>query len=216
MSENLTLEAIEGWMHHFSTEIINNEPWLTELDSAIGDGDHGVNMVRGAQSISSLLAKGSPDTIRESFNVVGMTLISRVGGASGTLYGTLFLEMSTSSPSGTQIQASEFQVAFRAGVNAVVSRGQAVIGDKTMIDTLEPASLVLTESIANGVGLNDSIAAAVSAANAGTQSTFPLVARKGRASYLGERSVDHIDPGAASAHILLHALHASIRAGSVL
>lgn len=215
MSENLTLEAIEMWMHLFSTEIINHEAWLTELDSAIGDADHGVNMVRGAHAISSLIANGSPDTVREMFNVVGMTLISRVGGASGSLYGTLFLEMSTNSPSKTQIQASEFQAALRAGVDAVVSRGNAVIGDKTMIDTLEPASVVLTDSLANGMGLNDSIVAATSAATAGTQSTYPLVARKGRASYLGERSAGHIDPGAASSHILIQALHASIRSGSV-
>ncbi|MGP9529148.1 dihydroxyacetone kinase subunit DhaL [Glutamicibacter sp. AOP5-A2-18] len=215
MSKSLTIEAIELWMHHFATEIIGQEVWLTELDSAIGDADHGINMVRGAHSITSLLGEGSTGSIRELFKAVGMALISRVGGASGSLYGSLFLEMSTNSPQGTQIQATEFQAALRAGVNAVVARGHAQIGDKTMIDVLEPASVALTESITNGVELHEAIAAATTAASAGTQSTKPLVARKGRASYLGERSAGHIDPGAASSGILIHSLHTSISAGSV-
>jgi dihydroxyacetone kinase-like protein len=142
-----------------------------------------------------------------------MTLVSTVGGASGSLYGTFFLEMGRNSPSSVQLDASELEKALRAGVNGVIARGHAAVGDKTMIDALEPAVTVLSRSLADGRQLHGSIAAAAAAATTGRDSTEPLVARKGRASYLGERSAGHIDPGAASATILVAALAASVGEG---
>ena len=213
MPETLTIDAIQQWLNRFASEITTQADWLTELDSAIGDADHGTNMVRGTAAVVAKLDDGSTSTVQELLKAVGMTLVSTVGGASGSLYGTFFLEMGRNSPSSVQLDASELENALRAGVNGVIARGHAAVGDKTMIDALEPAVTVLSQSLADGRQLHGSIAAAAAAATTGRDSTEPLVARKGRASYLGERSAGHIDPGAASATILVAALAASVGKG---
>lgn len=213
MPETLTIDAIQQWLNRFASEITTQADWLTELDSAIGDADHGTNMVRGTAAVVAKLDDGSTSTVQELLKAVGMTLVSTVGGASGSLYGTFFLEMGRNSPSSVQLDASELENALRAGVNGVIARGHAEVGDKTMIDALEPAVTVLSRSLADGRQLNGSIAAAAAAATTGRDSTEPLVARKGRASYLGDRSAGHIDPGAASATILVAALAASVGEG---
>jgi dihydroxyacetone kinase-like protein len=213
MPETLTIDAIQQWLNRFASEITTQADWLTELDSAIGDADHGTNMVRGAAAVVAKLDDGSTSTVQELLKAVGMTLVSTVGGASGSLYGTFFLEMGRNSPSSVQLDASELENALRAGVNGVIARGHAAVGDKTMIDALEPAVTVLSRSLADGRQLHGSIAAAAAAATTGRDSTEPLVARKGRASYLGDRSAGHIDPGAASATILVAALAASVGEG---
>jgi phosphoenolpyruvate---glycerone phosphotransferase subunit DhaL len=213
MPETLTIDAIQQWLNRFASEITTQADWLTELDSAIGDADHGTNMVRGTAAVVAKLDDGSTSTVQELLKAVGMTLVSTVGGASGSLYGTFFLEMGRNSPSSVQLDASELEKALRAGVNGVIARGHAAVGDKTMIDALEPAVTVLSRSLADGRQLHGSIAAAAAAATTGRDSTEPLVARKGRASYLGERSAGHIDPGAASASILVAALAASVGEG---
>lgn len=213
MPETLTIDAIQQWLNRFASEITTQADWLTELDSAIGDADHGTNMVRGTAAVVAKLDDGSTSTVQELLKAVGMTLVSTVGGASGSLYGTFFLEMGRNSPSSVQLDAPELEKALRAGVNGVIARGHAAVGDKTMIDALEPAVTVLSRSLADGRQLHGSIAAAAAAATTGRDSTEPLVARKGRASYLGERSAGHIDPGAASATILVAALAASVGEG---
>jgi dihydroxyacetone kinase-like protein len=214
MPETLTIDAIQQWLNRFASEITTQADWLTELDSAIGDADHGTNMVRGTAAVVAKLDDGSTSTVQELLKAVGMTLVSTVGGASGSLYGTFFLEMGRNSPSSAQLDASELENALRAGVNGVIARGHAAVGDKTMIDALEPAVTVLSQSLADGRQLHGSIAAAAAAATTGRDSTEPLVARKGRASYLGDRSAGYIDPGAASATILVAALAASVGEGN--
>jgi dihydroxyacetone kinase-like protein len=214
MPETLTIDAIQQWLNRFASEITTQADWLTELDSAIGDADHGTNMVRGTAAVVAKLDDRSTNTVQELLKAVGMTLVSTVGGASGSLYGTFFLEMGRNSPSSAQLDASELENALRAGVNGVIARGHAAVGDKTMIDALEPAVTVLSQSLADGRQLHGSIAAAAAAATTGRDSTEPLVARKGRASYLGDRSAGHIDPGAASATILVAALAASVGEGN--
>jgi dihydroxyacetone kinase-like protein len=210
VSETLTMDAIQQWLHRFGSEITTQADWLTELDSAIGDADHGTNMVRGTGAVVAKLDGGATGTVQELLKGVGMTLVSTVGGASGSLYGTFFLEMGRNSPSGVQLNAAELENAVRAGVDGVIARGHAAVGDKTMIDALEPAITALSQALADGLRLHDSIAAAATAASTGRDSTEPLVARKGRASYLGDRSAGHIDPGAASAAILVAALAVSV------
>src|SRR4249920_1700881 len=133
----------------------------------------------------------------------GMTLVSTVGGASGPLYGTLFLRMGTSAGDRAELDAPAFAAALRAGLEGVVARGKAVLGDKTMVDALTPAVDALDAALADGAGLSDALRAAATAADQGSDATIPLVARKGRASYLGERSAGHRDPGATSSHLLL-------------
>ncbi|WP_104063801.1 dihydroxyacetone kinase subunit DhaL [Arthrobacter sp. 4R501] len=214
MPETLTIDAIQQWLNRFASEITTQADWLTELDSAIGDADHGTNMVRGTAAVVAKLDDRSTSTVQELLKAVGMTLVSTVGGASGSLYGTFFLEMGRNSPSSAQLDASELENALRAGVNGIIARGHAAVGDKTMIDALEPAVTVLSRSLADGRQLHGSITAAAAAATTGRDSTEPLVARKGRASYLGERSAGHIDPGAASSAILVAALAATVGEGT--
>jgi dihydroxyacetone kinase-like protein len=214
MSEALTIGGLQQWLHRFASEITTQADWLTELDSAIGDADHGTNMVRGTAAVVAKLDGGATGTVQELLKAVGMTLVSTVGGASGSLYGTFFLEMGRNSPSSVELDASELENALRAGVNGVIARGHAAVGDKTMIDALEPAVAALSRSLAEGRRLHDSITAAAAAASTGRNSTEPLVARKGRASYLGERSAGHVDPGAASAAILVAALAVTVGEGT--
>ncbi|MEZ5189403.1 MAG: dihydroxyacetone kinase subunit DhaL, partial [Microbacterium sp.] len=145
-------------------------------------------------------------TVQALLKSVGMTLISKVGGASGSLYGTLFLDMGKAAPASTSISGADFAAVVAAGVAGVVGRGHAVVGDKTMIDALEPAVAALTDAAASGASAAEAAQAAADAVTIGRDSTVPLVARKGRASYLGERSAGHLDPGAASSAILVQAL----------
>lgn len=206
MTDVLTTAAMTDWLNRAAADLSANADWLTELDSAIGDADHGTNMARGSAAVVARLSEKPATTVQELLKGVGMTLVSKVGGASGSLYGTLFLEMGRQSPAEGQIDAEQLASALRAGVDAVVSRGHAEVGDKTMIDALTPALAALSESLAADKSIVDALAAASEAAAAGRDSTKPLVARKGRASYLGERSAGHLDPGAASAAILVAAL----------
>jgi phosphoenolpyruvate---glycerone phosphotransferase subunit DhaL len=190
MADVITVAQLEAWLRAASAALHEKAAWLTELDSAIGDADHGTNMARGFTAVVTKLDAGVPDTAPALLKSVGMTLISTVGGASGSLYGTLFLEAAKALPADSEVTAAQFAEALAAGVAGIVSRGHAEIGDKTMIDALTPAVA----------------ASAARAGEAGRDSTEPLVARKGRASYLGERSAGHLDPGASSSVILLETL----------
>lgn len=198
--------ALGDWIARFRDVITEKREWLTELDSAIGDADHGANMTRGMDAVVAKLDAGVPATVDELLKTVGMTLVSSVGGASGPLYGTLFLRMGMAAGPVTELDAAGLAASLRAGLDGIVARGKAEAGDKTMFDAMAPAVDALDAAITGGADLAAATAAAAVAAAAGRDATEPLVARKGRASYLGERSAGHIDPGAASTTLLFEAL----------
>ena len=202
----LTVDDLIAWLERFDEQIVEQSGRLTELDSAIGDADHGTNMARGTAAVRLRLAEARPDDAGAVLKSCGMTLVSTVGGTSGSLYGTLFLEMAKRVGSASELDAAVFADAFGAGVAGVVARGRAEPGDKTMIDALQPSAEVLSTAASDGVPLAESLRLAAAAAAVGRDATLPLVARKGRASYLGDRSADHLDPGATSAAILVQAL----------
>jgi dihydroxyacetone kinase-like protein len=192
---------LRRWIEVFAAAVAEHQEELTRLDSAIGDADHGSNLARGTKAVVAALDAESPATPDAVLKRVGMTLVSTVGGASGPLYGTFFLRMATAAGS-EPLDPAGFGAALRAGVEGVVARGKAERGDKTMIDALAPA---VDAYDAAGDDLGVALRAAVDAAVTGRDATTPLQARKGRASYLGERSIGHQDPGATSATLLLAA-----------
>ena len=195
--------ALQSWLGSFAEEVAANRDLLTRLDSAIGDADHGANLDRGMRAVVAALGKEPPATPAALFKTTGMTLVSTVGGASGPLYGTFFLRMAGSVGEAGSVDAHGFAAALRAGVDGVVARGRAQAGDKTMYDALAPACDALDAAVADGASLAAGLAAAREAADAGRDATIPMLARKGRASYLGERSVGHQDPGATSSALLV-------------
>jgi len=210
MTDSITTATLQDWIARFGAAVTEKRDWLTELDSAIGDADHGANMTRGMSAVAEKLSGGTPATADELLKSVGMTLVSSVGGASGPLYGTFFLRTGMTAGAVTELDAVGLAAALRAGFEGVVARGKAEAGDKTMFDAMSPAVDALDAAIAGGGDLVEaSKAAAVAAAN-GRDATLPLVARKGRASYLGERSAGHLDPGAASTALLFETLAAAI------
>ena len=205
MAESISLAQLAAWVRAFAGLIEQNAQYLTELDSAIGDADHGTNMKRGMKAVVESLDSATPETADALFKQVGMKLVSAVGGASGPLYGTLFLRMGVSLGAVADTSPQDFAAALRAGLDGVVARGKAQLEDKTRVDALTPAVDALEQALAGGSPLQEGLAATVSAAEKGRDSVTPLVARKGRASYLGERSAGHQDPGATSTTLLLQA-----------
>lgn len=197
------LSFLTGWMREFARVIGENAQFLTDLDAAIGDADHGINMDRGMTAVIGGLDETAPSDMSALCKQVGMTLVKSVGGASGPLYGTFFLRMAGALSAVEGVDAAEFAKALRAGVEGVVQRGRAEAGDKTMFDALAPALDALDAALASGSGLAAGLADATVAAEKGRDATESMVARKGRASYLGQRSVGHIDPGATSAAMLI-------------
>ena len=189
----------------FANLIEDNKDYLTELDSAIGDADHGINMERGFQAVLLKLPAVADQDIGAICKAVGMTLVSTVGGASGPLYGTFFIQLGAATNGKRELTLQDWAAALEAGVEGVRRRGKAALGDKTMLDSLIPAAAALKKSAAGGAELADALRQSEEAARQGMTGTIPLVARKGRASYLGERSAGHQDPGATSAHLLLQA-----------
>jgi phosphoenolpyruvate---glycerone phosphotransferase subunit DhaL len=202
----ITTNQLTGWLRRFHDLVIKNQEELTELDSAIGDADHGINMARGMSAVMQKLDGMHPADIDELLKTVAMTLLASVGGASGPLYGTFFLRFGRAAGSASELDLAAFAAGLRAGLAGVVERGKADPGDKTMVDALTPALDAMDAVIENGGDLVSAVAAARDAAAAGRDATVPLVARKGRASYLGERSAGHMDPGAASTSLLFAAL----------
>jgi dihydroxyacetone kinase-like protein len=194
-----------AWIQAFAAAIAENRGYLTQLDSDIGDGDHGTNMDRGFQAVRAKVPELADKDIGSILKTVGMTLVSTVGGASGPLYGTFFLQAGTATSGKLELSLADWVGALQAGVDGVIMRGKASLGDKTMVDALVPALQTLKESAANGSGIAESLRASADACERGMLDTIPLVARKGRASYLGERSAGHQDPGATSSHLLLRA-----------
>ena len=210
MSETVDLPALSAWIGAFAADITEHREELTELDSAIGDADHGSNLDRGMTAVLAALAQQPPDSAGALFKRVGMTLVSTVGGASGPLYGTLFLRMAAAAGEVSSLDGEALATALRAGLDGVVHRGKASLGDKTMLDALAPAVDALDAALAQQAPLADALSAALTAAEAGRDATIPMIAHKGRASYLGERSVGHQDPGATSVTLLLAAASATL------
>jgi phosphoenolpyruvate---glycerone phosphotransferase subunit DhaL len=204
----VTLDQLTGWLRRFHELVIKNQVELTELDSAIGDADHGINMARGMNAVIDKLDGGQPARVNDLFKTVAMTLVMSVGGASGPLYGTFFLRFAGATGPAIELDAEALHTALRAGLTGVVERGKAKPGDKTMVDALSPALDAMEAVIKKGGDLVAAVTAARDAAAAGRDATVPMVARKGRASYLGERSAGHMDPGAASMSMLFDALAA--------
>lgn len=192
----------------FAQVIADNRVYLVELDSPIGDADHGENMHRGMQAVLSKLddSDGSPQTPSDVLKLVATTLISTVGGAAGPLYGTAFLRAATATAGKTTLTPAELVAALAAARDGVVARGKAELGDKTMIDAWTPAVTAAEQALAGNASVVDVLNAAANAAEQGMKDTVPMVARKGRASYLGERSAGHQDPGATSSALLLRTL----------
>jgi dihydroxyacetone kinase-like protein len=198
-------EDVLGWVNTFASTVAENREYLTKLDSAIGDGDHGINMHRGMQAALAKI-EGHPDgDVGSLLKTVGMTLVSTVGGAGGPLYGTFFLQMGTATAGKSELSATDWQSALQAGLAGVQMRGKAEPGDKTMVDALVPANDALLAAIADGASFGEALRRSAEAAEEGMKATTPLVARKGRASYLGERSAGHQDPGATSTYLLIKA-----------
>jgi phosphoenolpyruvate---glycerone phosphotransferase subunit DhaL len=181
-----------------------NRNYLTALDAAIGDADHGANMSRGFEAVVEKLAEERVYNPGAVFRLTGMTLLSTVGGASGPLYGTFFVRMAQACEGKADLGLGDWADALDAGVEGIIFRGRAEPGDKTMLDALLPARDALREAADAGGELAAGLASA-SSAEEGMRATTPLVAKKGRASYLGERSAGHQDPGATSAYLLLRA-----------
>jgi phosphoenolpyruvate---glycerone phosphotransferase subunit DhaL len=207
------LDLLTRWVCEFARVIGENAGYLTDLDAAIGDADHGINMERGMTAVVAALDESAPADMTALCKQVGMTLVKSVGGASGPLYGTFFLRMAAALGSGGSVDAAGFAKALRAGVEGVVQRGRAEAGDKTMFDALAPALDALDAVLASGSGLDAALTEATVAAESGRDATESMVARKGRASYLGQRSVGHIDPGATSAAMLIAAAATAVAAG---
>jgi len=205
MSDIVTTAVFEQWVRGFAHLIAANREHLTELDAAIGDADHGSNMDRGMKAAVAALDESRPATPGALFSKVGMTLVSTVGGASGPLFGTLFIRMAGSLGDAETPSATDVAAALRAGLGGVVDRGKAAPGDKTMYDALAPAVDALDAALGDGEPLSTALKHAREAAAAGRDATIPMLARKGRASYLGERSVGHQDPGATTVALLLEA-----------
>jgi dihydroxyacetone kinase-like protein len=193
-----TVDELKNWLQEYARLIAENRTLLSELDAAIGDGDHGTNMDRGMQAVIGDLAG---DSVGDVAKHAGMTLVSKVGGASGPLYGTFFLRFAAAAGAAGAIDAGQFGAAMRAGLDGIVARGKAEPEDKTMFDALAPAVQILETSAAGDFA--DALRAAAEAADKGRDATIPMLARKGRASYLGERSIGHQDPGATSAALLI-------------
>jgi dihydroxyacetone kinase-like protein len=199
-------DQIVRWLEATVTVLNENREYLTQLDSAIGDADHGINMDRGFKKVAEKLPTVADKDIGNILKTVGMTLISSVGGASGPLYGTFYMRSGMAADAKEQLSLDDLIALLQAGVDGIIQRGRAQPGDKTMVDTWLPAMAALKEAAAAGKSSGEALAAAVAAAEQGMKDTIPLQAKKGRASYLGERSIGHQDPGATSSYLILNTL----------
>jgi dihydroxyacetone kinase-like protein len=191
------------WLRAYAGVIAENNQYLTQLDAAIGDADHGANMNRGFKAVLEKLPGVADKDIGTIFKTVGMTLISTVGGAGGPLYGTFFLQLGTVTAGKQEIDLATWAAALESALQGVKARGKAEPGDKTMVDALTPAVQAIKEAASSDQPLGDALRRSAQAAEEGMKATTPLVARKGRASYLGERSAEHQDPGATSSFMML-------------
>ena len=197
-------DALE-WIKACTKVLAENRDYLIQLDAAIGDADHGANMDRGFQAVKNKMPELSDKDIGTIFKTVGMTLLSTVGGAGGPLYGTFFIQAGTKTAGKMELTLEDWYIALDAALSGVIMRGKAELGDKTMVDALTPAVNALKLAVSNQEPIGKALMLSAEAAKKGMEETTPMVARKGRASYLGERSAGHQDPGATSTYLILKA-----------
>ena len=207
---NLTKSDILRWLNIYNELLQENKRYLSDLDSPIGDADHGINMARGFGKVAEKLPSISEADIGSIFKTAAMTLLSSVGGASGPLYGTFFLRAGQTVGAKEELSTEELSQMVASGVEGIKHRGHANVGDKTMIDAWMPAVAALEKEAGNGGSMQQAISAAMDASEQGMKDTIPLKAKKGRASYLGDRSIGHQDPGATSTFLMLKALQTAI------
>jgi dihydroxyacetone kinase-like protein len=204
MGQEISLAQFRRWFQDYADRIKSQEEYLTELDAAIGDADHGANMRRGTQKICERMAEPDFhfDDVSSFLRAVAMTLISSVGGAAGPLYGAFFMRASQVEQSDDTVNLNELATMFRAGLEGIQQRGKAKVGDKTLVDALQPAVEALEVAAKQGLSLRAALEAAHLASIEGMQSTIEMQANRGRASYLGPRAIGHQDPGATSLSLL--------------
>jgi dihydroxyacetone kinase-like protein len=205
MASSISYGEMVAWIHRFADVIAGQREYLTRLDTAVGDADHGTNMDRGMRAAVERVDAVEGDDISAALKGVGMALVSKVGGAAGPLYGTMFLQMANAAGDGSEVDLAGWTRMLEAGLKGVQMRGKAEPGDKTMVDALAPAVEALEHAQQDGAELPDALERSAQAAREGMEKTVPMVARKGRASYLGDRSAGHQDPGATSSYLLLQA-----------
>ena len=202
----VNVAQILAWIRALQEEYAQNKQHLTDLDAAIGDGDHGINMDRGFTKVKEELEKASPPDMSGALKTCAMTLVKTVGGAAGPLYGTFFLRASAACAGKKELNASAIAAMVQAGLDGVVSRGRAQPGDKTMVDALTPAAGQMKKTADSGASIREMLEQGAKAAEQGMKDTIPMQAKKGRASYLGERSIGHVDPGAVSSFFLIRTM----------
>jgi phosphoenolpyruvate---glycerone phosphotransferase subunit DhaL len=207
---NMNTEQILRWLQRFATKIEQNKEYLTELDAAIGDADHGINMERGFKKLLIQLPTIANKDIGSILKSVSMTLIASIGGASGPLYGTFFLRASSAVADKEELDEQDMVDMLRAGLNGVIERGKTQLGDKTMLDVLFPAVTAFEKAVDEKKVMRDAMGQALAAAEQAMKDTALMQAKKGRASYLGDRSIGHQDPGATSCYLMLKCLYESL------
>jgi dihydroxyacetone kinase-like protein len=207
----VTKAHIAAWLTQSADVLEANKEFLTQLDAAIGDADHGSNMARGFGAVADALPTMADQDIGAMLKRAGMVLMSKVGGASGMLYSNFFLKAAAGAAGKDELSGAELAVLLQTGLDGIIQRGRAEAGDKTMVDAWIPAVAAFQTALAADASLDDAMAACVDAARTGMEATVPMIARKGRASYLGERSVGHQDPGATSTVMLLESLAGALR-----
>jgi dihydroxyacetone kinase-like protein len=195
--------AVLSWIKALQAVYAENKQYLTDLDSAIGDADHGINMDRGFTRVVRELEQNTPPDISGMLKTVAMVLIKTVGGAAGPLYGTFFLRAGAACSGKEELDSADIVAMFEAGLEGVVQRGKAGLNDKTMVDALTPGVNRMKQLLADGAGIEEMLQQGAAATQQGMKDTIPMLAKKGRASYLGERSIGHQDPGATSSYLLM-------------
>jgi dihydroxyacetone kinase-like protein len=202
----ITTANVLEYLQRSADVLFENKEYLTELDSAIGDADHGINMDRGFKSILKKVPAVEDKDAGTILKTAGMALVSSVGGAGGPLYGTAFMQAGMAVAGKYELTAGDILSALEAALKGVMMRGKSQAGQKTMIDAIDPAIKAMREALENGAGTADALEKATAAAEQGMKGTIPMIAQKGRASYLGERSIGHQDPGATSSYLLIRTM----------
>ena len=201
-----TTDDVLTCLHRMADVIEENKKYLTKLDSAIGDADHGINMNRGFQAVLKKVSSAEDKDAGTILKTAGMALVSSVGGAGGPLYGTAFMQAGMAVAGKHELEGEDVHNALESALQGVVMRGKANPGDKTMVDAITPAIDVMGQALDDGADTAEALAAAAEAARQGMKDTIPMLAKKGRASYLGERSIGHQDPGATSSYLLIQVM----------
>jgi dihydroxyacetone kinase-like protein len=202
----VTTAQLVDWLERYAGVIAEQKQYLTGLDAAIGDGDHGINMDRGFQTVLVKIEPVKDQDAGTLLKTTGMALVGSVGGAGGPLYGTFFLRAGAALDGKSDVSGADLVSALEAGLRGVVERGKANLNDKTMVDALTPAIERAKARVQEGASIGEALSSAAEAAETGMKATIPLKALKGRASYLGDRSIGHQDPGATSSYYMLRTL----------